>query len=74
MPEMRPRTTSPAVEPMLSLAGIVELTGLSRSTIERLRAAGKLPKPDLEACRSPRWKGETIRHWIDGDHAKGVRR
>jgi predicted DNA-binding transcriptional regulator AlpA len=44
---------------------VVDSTGMSRRTIERLRSAGRFPKPDLKIGKAPLWKPETIRRWID---------
>ncbi len=52
------------LEPMLSLDGLATLMNASRRTMERLRTAGKLPKPDLAIGKMPRWSPETIRRWI----------
>lgn len=68
------RTSAPpeAVQPTDSLAALLSVVDLarvlngSRRTIERLRAAGKLPRPDLHLGTMPRWKAETIRRWIEG--------
>jgi hypothetical protein len=44
--------------------------GVSRTKLERLRAAGKVPPPDLDLRTVtkpiPRWRPETIRKWIAG--------
>ena len=57
-----PRT----IEPMLGIDELARILAASRRSIERLRSAGKLPKPDLHIGRMPRWKAETIRRWIEG--------
>jgi hypothetical protein len=52
--------------PLLArLNDLPSLTRLGKRTIERLRAAGKLPRPDLRIGRTPLWKLETIREWIN---------
>jgi hypothetical protein len=38
--------------------------GLSRRTFERLRAAGRVPKPDLLVGKVPLWSRETLAAWI----------
>jgi hypothetical protein len=43
--------------------------GVSRRVLERERAAGRLPKPDLHIGRMPLYRPATIRGWI----AKGGR-
>jgi hypothetical protein len=59
------RAAAPAVEPMLSIADLAAMLNASRRTTERLKSAGKLPKPDLHVGKMPRWKPETVRSWID---------
>lgn len=58
--------TGPTLEPMLGVDGLARVLSVSRRTIERLRAAGKLPRPDLRVGKMPRWRAETIRRWIAG--------
>jgi hypothetical protein len=50
---------------LLSQGDLVRVLNASRRTIERLRSAGKLPKPDLFLNKMPRWRPETIRAWIE---------
>ncbi len=64
------RLAAAGLDPMLCLDDIATLLLVSRRAIERLKAAGKLPKPDLTIGRMPRWKPETIRRWI-AQQAKG---
>jgi hypothetical protein len=54
------------LEPMLSIEDLAALLNCSRRLVERMRSAGKVPKPDLRIGKMPRWKPETIRRWIDG--------
>jgi excisionase family DNA binding protein len=54
------------IEPLLSIDDLAGILNCSRPTIERMRAAGRLPRADLHVGRrSPRWKPETIRRWIE---------
>lgn len=53
-----------AVEPLLSLEDPTRVLSCSRRLVERLKAAGELPRPDLRIGRMPRWRPETIRRWI----------
>ena len=39
--------------------------GVSRRSIERERAAGRFPRPDLTIGKMPLWTLETIRAWIE---------
>ncbi len=50
-----------ALEPLLSVDAIAALLGCAPRTVERLRAAGTPPKPDLRVGSLPRWKAETVR-------------
>jgi excisionase family DNA binding protein len=43
---------------------VAKLLGVSRRTIERERAAGRFPKPDLWIGRTPLWRRETLVQWI----------
>jgi hypothetical protein len=55
-----------ALTPLLvRLNDLPTLTRIGKRTIERLRASGKLPKPDLRVGKMPLWKVETIRDWIE---------
>jgi excisionase family DNA binding protein len=53
------------LEPLLSTDGIAHLLGCGRRTVERLRAAGTLPKPCLRVGSLPRWRPAVIREWIE---------
>jgi hypothetical protein len=55
------------LEPLLRTVDLARVLGRSRRVVERLRAAGRLPAPDLYVGnRSPRWKPTTIRDWVEG--------
>jgi len=43
---------------------VADALGVDRRTIERKRAAGKFPKPDLRIGRMPLWTRETLVAWI----------
>ena len=66
------KTTS--IEPLLKLADLPVVLSCGSRTVERLRSAGRLPKPDLligtGSRKSPRWKPETIRQWIENGGSK----
>jgi predicted DNA-binding transcriptional regulator AlpA len=56
----------PAVEPLLwNFAVACDRLGVPRRTLERLRAAGRFPKPDLHIGKRPMWRPETIRDWVE---------
>jgi predicted DNA-binding transcriptional regulator AlpA len=54
------------IEPLLTKGDLEDILRIDKRTIDRMRSAGKLPKPDLFICRLPRWKSSTIQSWIDG--------
>src|SRR5271166_1953253 len=54
------------IEPMLSIDDLTALLSCSRRLVERMRSAGKVPKPDIKIGKMPRWKAATIRAWIEG--------
>ncbi|MDR3618222.1 MAG: helix-turn-helix domain-containing protein [Paludisphaera borealis] len=54
----------PAIEPLLSIDDVAAALSCSRRLVERMRSAGKLPRPDLHVGRMPRWKRETLVRWI----------
>src|SRR5262245_6296558 len=59
------RTLPPGIEPMLGIDDLATLLSCSRRLVERMRSAGKVPKPDIKIGKMPRWKPETIRRWIE---------
>jgi len=60
-----PRPAALAIEPLMSISDLAEVLKCSRRGVERLRASGRVPKPDLVVGRMPRWRPGTIRKWID---------
>lgn len=55
---------APALEPLLGVNDVADLLSIGRRTVERMRSAGKLPRPDLHVGRLPRWQTATIRGWL----------
>ena len=53
------------IEPMLSIHDLATLLSCSRRLVERMRSAGKVPKPDIKIGKMPRWKAATIRARIE---------
>jgi hypothetical protein len=57
------------IEPGLSIDDLAHVLNGSRSTVERMKAAGMLPPPDYFLGTgprpSPRWRPVTIRAWLD---------
>ena len=65
-PAVKQGWTLPAgMEPLLSIDDLTVILNCSRRLVERIRSAGKIPKPDLQVGRMPRWKPETVRRWIE---------
>jgi predicted DNA-binding transcriptional regulator AlpA len=62
VPGVRP---ADQIEPLLRQLDLERVLSCSSRTLERLRSAGRLPRPDLHVGRSPRWRAETIRRWIE---------
>jgi hypothetical protein len=57
----------PRVEPMtVRLDELADVIGVSRRAIERERAAGRFPEPDLTIGRMPLWCVETVRNFVEG--------
>jgi predicted DNA-binding transcriptional regulator AlpA len=54
-----------AIEPLLSIRDLSALLSCSRRSVEGMRSAGRLPRPDLSIGKMPRWRPETIRRWIE---------
>jgi len=53
------------IEPMLGIDDLAALLSCSRRLVERMRSAGKVPRPDIKIGKMPRWKAATIRAWIE---------
>jgi len=53
------------IEPLMSIADIAAVLGVTRRSVERLRSSGSLPKPDLRIGRNLRWRPDTVRTWLD---------
>ena len=65
-PAAKPGRTLPAsIEPLLHIDDLAALLSCSRRLVERLRSAGKVPRPDIMVGKCPRWKPATIRAWIE---------
>ncbi|MGO8903934.1 MAG: helix-turn-helix transcriptional regulator [Isosphaeraceae bacterium] len=61
----RARTLPASIEPLLHIDDLAALLSCSRRCVERMRAAGKLPRPDIHVGKCPRCKPAAIRTWID---------
>lgn len=72
-PEARPgpsNLSAAGIEPLLCIEDWSAALGCSRRMVERMRSAGRIPKPDVMVGKMPRWRPETFRRWIDAQ-AKG---
>jgi hypothetical protein len=65
---LRTKTTQP-IERALTINDWIEALNASRSSVERMRASGNLPKPDFYVGKCPRWKRATVLRWIDSGGA-----
>jgi prophage regulatory protein len=54
------------IDPLLRLASVIEVTGLSRSTIYRMMDAGQFPRPLRLGPGSVGWRTSAIVGWVDG--------
>jgi predicted DNA-binding transcriptional regulator AlpA len=55
----------PVARITLRLDEVAEAVGVSRRVLERERAAGRMPKPDIRIGKMPLWRPETIYTWIN---------
>jgi predicted DNA-binding transcriptional regulator AlpA len=53
------------MEPLIGIDDLAVLLNCCRRLVERMRSAGKIPKPDIKIGKMPRWKATTIRAWIE---------
>ena len=58
----RPQQT--AIDPLLRLRTVMEVTGLARSTIYRLVAEHRFPAPVKLAERAVAWRHDDVRTWV----------
>ncbi len=57
---------------MLSPNDLAALLNVSKRTVQTLRAAGRLPAPDLHIRKILRWRPETITNWLAQRPRRGV--
>jgi hypothetical protein len=55
---------TPAPASCLDKRGLARFLGLSVRTLDRAKALGLLPCPDLVVGRRPRWCPDTISKWL----------
>lgn len=56
-------TTEASLPAILRLPEVMHLTGLGRSTIYRLLAAGQFPAPVQLSVRAVGWRRTDVDHW-----------
>lgn len=56
---------------ILRLPSVLQITGLSRSTIYAMMAEGTFPKPIKLGKRAVGWKDADVAAWVD-DRAQGI--
>ena len=70
----RPEAATPTVGAVAPLSeavitwrldAVAKALGVSRRSLERLRSAGRFPRP-MHIGKTPLWKPETIRAWVEG--------
>jgi hypothetical protein len=61
------------LEPAIEIDDWSVLFGCSRREVERLRAAGKLPPPDLRVGKSPKWLAALVRKFLEKQARGGTR-
>lgn len=54
-----------AVKKLLNYPQVIELTGLSKSTIERLEKKGEFPQKTKLSIKRVAWTEEEILNWIE---------
>lgn|GEM_PF-4490433 len=54
--ENQTRYLPPGMYPLMSLDDLATVLNCSRWLVERMRAAGKVPRPDMKVGRMPRWR------------------
>ena len=61
----------PRFDPMtLRIDELADALGVSRRAIERERAAGRFPRPDLTIGKMPLWRIETVRTFLERGNRK----
>ena len=66
----RPEAAAPTLDALagritLRLDELAAALGVSRRAIERERAAGRFPRPDLTVGKMPLWTPRSIREWVE---------
>ena len=65
-PNAKPkRPLPPGIEPTVGIDGWAAVLSCSRRLVERMRAAGRIPRPDLMVGKMPRWRASTVRDYLE---------
>ena len=65
-PEAKRGPTLPAgIEATAGIDGWAAVLSCSRRLVERMRAAGRIPRPDLMVGKMPRWRASTVRDYLE---------
>ena len=57
-------TASGALRLAYRLEEVAGALGVCRRTIERERASGRFPSPDVKIGKAPLWTPETLKQWV----------
>jgi hypothetical protein len=65
--ETTPEATAPdgPAERLWSIDDLRRYLNCSRRAVERLKSAGRLPRPALHVGRMPRWSPTAVRRWAE---------
>lgn len=68
MPKHAATMEAAPISPLLKVEEVARLLSCSRRELERMRAAGRFPAPDLTiGVRSPRWRASSVEAWIQSE-------
>ncbi len=59
------------IDPLLNASDVIRILKVSRSTLDRMLAAGGFPRPDLVIRRRLKWKPATVQSYIDNNFKPG---
>jgi hypothetical protein len=53
-----------AETPIVGIAEVAEMAGLSRANVRMMRSRGLLPEPQVVLAMGPVWKRSVIERWV----------
>ncbi len=59
--------TGTQIESLMNSSDVLRTLKISRSTLDRLVAHGRFPRPDVRTGRRLKWKPATVQSYIDGN-------